>query len=211
MQPDLTINKTNLQPVQPKVEKPEPEETRQPKNIIFIGTNGTGKTSALKRLVVAELKKKDSHVLIVVPDDMEWNMVPFVNARFPERIKNYVGARKIIYFPGLLKIISDNFREGLLIFDDCRSYFRAQTDPDLLDILIRRRQKMLDVCAVGHGFSQIPPAFFTFSTHIVLFRTTDSIKKRKDDLKDFERMQEAQARVNKEAETKPHYNEIIKF
>jgi hypothetical protein len=187
------------------------EETRQPKNILFIGTNGTGKTSNLKKLVVAELKKKDSHVLIVVPDDMEWNMVPFVNSRFPERIRSYVGARKIIYFPGLLQIISDNFREGLLIFDDCRSYFTASTDPELLNILIRRRQKMLDVCAVGHGFTQIPPAFFTFATHYVLFKTIDNIDRRKNVIQNFEEMKAAQLRINEKAKTDPHHYELIKL
>jgi GTPase SAR1 family protein len=187
------------------------EETRTPKQIIIIGTNGTGKTTALKKLVAKELQKKDSHVLIVVPDDMEWNMIPFVHPKFPHRIESYVGARKIIYFPGLLEIISERFRDGMLIFDDCRAYLSASVEQDLHDILIRRRQKMIDVCAVGHGFTEVPPKFFTFCTHIVLFRTTDSINKRKDDLKDFERMKEAQARVNQKALTDPHYNEVIKF
>ncbi len=191
--------------------KTEATETRTPKQIIFIGTNGTGKTTALKKMVLAELKKKNSHVLVVVPDDMEWNSVPFVHSDFPERISHYVGIRKIIYFPGLLEIISNNFREGLLIFDDCRSYFTTTTDPTLLNILIRRRQKMLDVAVVGHGFTQIPPAFFTFATHYVLFKTIDNIERRKNVIQNFDEMKAAQLRINEKSATDAHYNEIIKL
>jgi DNA helicase HerA-like ATPase len=185
-------------------------ETRTPKQILIIGTNGTGKTTFLKQLVVNELKKKDSHILIVVPDDMEWNNVPYVHERFPQRVAKYVGVRKIIYYPGLLPIIRDNFKNGLLIFDDCRSYFKASMDIDLRGILIRRRQQMIDICAVGHGFTEIPPTFFTFATHFAVFRTIDNIERRKDVISNFEEMKEAQARVNQKAQTDAHYFEIIK-
>ena len=187
------------------------EETRTPKQILIIGTNGTGKTTFLKKLVIEELKKKDSHVLIVVPDDMEWNTIPFVHPNYPNRIEKYVGARKIIYFPGLLEIIRDRFREGLLVFDDCRSYFTAALDQELHGILIRRRQQMIDICAVGHGFTEVPPKFFTFGTHIALFRTIDNIERRKNVIQNFEAMKEAQQRINAKSANDPHYYEILKM
>lgn len=185
-------------------------ETRQPKNITILGTNGTGKTTFVKKLVLNELKKKDSHVLVVVPDDMEWVTLPWVHPRFKHRVSSYVGARKVIYEPGLLEIIDRNFTEGMLVFDDCRAYFKAATDPVLQRILIRRRQKELDIVVVGHGFTQVPPAFFTFTTHYALFKTVDNIDRRKDCIQNFPMMVEAQARINKMAEKDPHYHEVIK-
>ena len=62
----------------------------------FTGPSGTGKTTLLKQLVVNELKKPDSHVLIVTPDDSEWLNIPEVHPGFPERMQEYKGVRKII-------------------------------------------------------------------------------------------------------------------
>lgn len=218
--PGREADEGNPKPATPPT---EPVEVRTPKQIIIIGTNGTGKTTFAKNLVLAELKKKDSHILLVVPDDMEWNTIPFVHPDYPHRIEKYVGARKICYFPGLLEIIRDRFREGLLIFDDCRAYFTAALDSELHSILIRRRQQMIDIVAVGHGFTEIPPKFFTFGTHIALFRTIDNIDRRKNVIQNFEEMKEAQQRINSRATdttkawTKSgkiadnaHYYEIIK-
>ena len=185
-------------------------EPRTPKQIIVLGTNGTGKTTLVKKLVINEMKKKDSHVLVTVPDDMEWPTLSYVHPKFPHRIENYVGARKIIYEPGLLDIIRERFRNGLLVFDDCRAYFTASLDQDLHSLLIRRRQQMIDIIAVGHGFTEVPPKFFTFATHFALFKTIDNINRRKNFIQNFEEMKEAQERINEKAKTNPHYYEIIK-
>jgi Cdc6-like AAA superfamily ATPase len=186
------------------------EGARTPKQIIVLGTNGTGKTTFVKKLVINELKKTDSHVLVVVPDDMEWNTLEYVHPKFPERIAWYKGARKIIYFDGLLDIIRDCFRNGLIIFDDCRAYFTASLDAQLHSLLIRRRQQMIDIVAVGHGFTEVPPKMFTFATHYALFKTIDNIERRKHVIQNFTEMKEAQQRVNEKAGTEPHYFEIIK-
>jgi len=189
----------------------KPEETRTPKQIIVLGTNGTGKTTFLKKLVISELKKKDSHILIVVPDDMEWNSVEFVHPKFPERIERYVGVRKIIYYPGLLDIIRERFRNGLLVFDDCRAYFTASLDSDLHSLLIRRRQQMIDIVAVGHGFTEVPPKMFTFATHYALFKTIDNIDRRKNFIQNYPVMKIAQERINNKSQIEPHYHEVIKI
>jgi ABC-type Mn2+/Zn2+ transport system ATPase subunit len=184
-------------------------ETRTPKQIIVLGTNGTGKTTLVKKLVINELKKEDSHVLVVVPDDMEWDSLEYVHPKFPHRIEWYKGARKIIYFDGLLDIIRERFRNGLVVFDDCRAYFDASLDRDLHSLLIRRRQQMIDIIAVGHGFTEVPPKFFTFATHYALFKTIDNINRRKYVIQNFEDMAEAQKRINTISREKPHYFEII--
>ena len=185
-------------------------EGRTSKLMIVLGTNGTGKTTLAKKLVLNELKKKDSHILIVTPDDMEWRSIPWVHPSFKHRIRTYVGVRKIIYEKGLLDNIWKNFRNGMLIFDDSRVYFKAKTDDELQTVLIRRRQITSDIVVVGHGFTQTPPAFFTFATHFILFKTIDNIKRRKDFIQNFEEMETAQKRVNEKATKDPHYFEIIK-
>ena len=184
---------------------------RTPKQIIVLGTNGTGKTTFVKKLVLNEIRKKDSHVLVVVPDDIEWNTLPDVHPKFLNRIENYVGARKIIYYPGLIDNIRENFRNGLVVFDDCRAYFDASLDSALHALLIRRRQQMIDIIAVGHGFTEVPPKMFTFATHYALFKTIDNVDRRKNVIQNFEQMKQAQQRVNLKALTQQHHYEIIKI
>lgn len=183
---------------------------RPAKLIIVIGYNGTGKTTLVKKIIAAELKKQEGRALIVTPDDIEFQSLEYVHDRFPERIKWYKGARKIIYFDGLLPIIANNYRNGLLVFDDCRAYLDAKVDQDLHNLLIRRRQKSIDIVAAGHGFTEIQPKLFTFASEIILFKTIDNIERRKNVLKDFEKMKAAQALVNNEAMKNPHYYKIIK-
>lgn len=187
----------------------EKKNERPTKLIIVLGYNGTGKTTLVKKTVLNELRH-NRRALIVTPDDAEWQTIEAVHPKWPERIKNYVGARRIIYYNGLLPIITENYRNGLLIFDDCRAYLTASLDMDLHNLMIRRRQKMIDIIAVGHGFTEVPPKFFTFASHIILFRTIDNIERRKNVLRDFAEMKAAQEAVNHIAETQnPYHYQII--
>ena len=199
-------------------------QERPTKLILIIGYNGTGKTTITKKLVLSELKKNNSHILVVTPDDIEWHSLPEVSERFPTRVTYYKGARKIIYNDKLeypdqrthelqkgntVDLIADYFRNGLVVFDDCRSYFNASLESSLHNLLIRRRQKMIDIIMVAHGFTEIPPKAFTFASDIILFKTMDNIDKRKPYLKDFEKMKQMQEYVNKQAKVNPHFNIVI--
>lgn len=176
---------------------------------IVLGYTGTGKSTFVKKMVKNELAGPRRRALIVTPDDREWPGVDYFNMRFPERLGQFVGVRKIIYQKGLLDVIKENFKRGLLIFDDCRAYMKAVTDEELHYLLIRRRQNEFDMVAVGHGFTEVPPKFFTFATNIVLFQTKDNIAKRKDDLRDYEKMVKAQGYINRKALNDKHYHEVI--
>lgn len=183
---------------------------RPAKLTLIIGTNYTGKTTLERHLIKSMINAKQ-RVLVVVPDDIEFPELEYANLELPQKYTSE--ARKVVFeIKHTLPLIRKNFNgPGAVFFEDCRSFTRAQLDDELHGLIIRRRQKMIDIFAVGHGFTEIPPKFFTFATDIILFRTTDNIISRKDVIKDFDRMAEAQARVNKKAINDPHYFEIIKY
>lgn len=175
---------------------------------IILGSNGTGKTTLLRSI----LQRSNQRTLIVTPDDIEWTDYEAVTLDKPEDFI-FTGIRRHVFDPsknGTLKKL-EYFKKGILVFDDCRSYFPAKTPQELHQLLIRRRQREVDIFAVGHGFTEVPPVFFTFANGIFLFRTTDNIIRRKDCLKDFDKTAGAQVRVNHKAKLDPHYFEYIPF
>ncbi len=175
---------------------------------IILGANGTGKTTLLRSI----LQHSNQRTLIVTPDDIEWTDYEAVTLDKPEDFI-FTGIRRHVFDTsknGTLKKL-EFFKKGILVFDDCRSYFPAKTPQELHQLLIRRRQREVDVFAVGHGFTEVPPVFFTFANGIFLFRTTDNIIRRKDCLKDFDKTAGAQVRVNHKAKSDPHYFEYIPF
>lgn len=188
------------------------EAQRPAKLTLIIGTNGTGKTTVQKN-ILEELYKNDPEnfkALIVCPDPIEWTECEDVELSEKSDFV-FRGVRRHIYNPKVTLKELHRFVRGYLMLDDCRAYLKASTADDIHALLVRRRQRMVDVFAVAHGFNEIPPVFFTFASDIILFRTTDNIAKRRDCLKDYDTMRLAQARINKKAENNPHYFEHIKF
>ena len=190
-----------------------PIETERPAKLtLIIGTNGTGKTTVQKDILEFLYKEDPENfkALIVTPDPIEWRDCEDVEL---SQKSDFVfrGVRRHIYDPELTLKRLEGFKRGYLMLDDCRAYLKASTTNAIYQLITRRRQRMVDVFAVAHGFTQVPPVFFAFATDIILFRTVDNIAKRRNDLNDYDRIKIAQARINKKAEKDPHYCEHITF
>jgi len=176
--------------------------------IIVIGTNGTGKTTILDQFIKVESNRS----LIVAPDDKDWLHIPLIYDITKETFQ-YTGIKRRIWENNLdLDYIVNNFENGLLVFDDCRSYFKSgNIDTALHRLMIRRRQAQIDIMVAAHGFSEIPPKFYTFATDIILFKTCDNIASRKNYIREYDKMLYAQTSVNILAETNPHAKILIKL
>lgn len=144
---------------------------RQPIFILIVGTNGTGKSTLILNRFIRNSKRK---TLIVDPDGMEqvWDQFPSIDssevAKPPYRITK-------ILFEGQETIESfRDFTNGQLILDDCRYYIRGNIEGSIRQLFIRRKQLCQDQIASAHGLSEVPATFWTFATHLILFKTTDS-------------------------------------
>jgi ABC-type polar amino acid transport system ATPase subunit len=209
MEPDTSQQPKEIRQLQQEPPKQKTKE-RETFQTVVIGTNGTGKTTIIKKIVIAALKA-GQRVLVVTPDFAEWLTLPEIHERYRSRIEWYKGGRRMIYQEGDLKLINDHFRNGLIVFDDCRSYLDARTSKEIHNLVIRRRQFMVDLIFVAHGFTEIPPKFFTFASQFIIFKTRDSIDIRKKELgSDFENIKQVVNTVNAEAVKDKHFYKIVK-
>lgn len=183
---------------------------RVAKLTVILGANQTGKTSLIEKILNS--RPKDERQLILTPDPIEWQQVPEISEDHRE-IYNFTGRRRLIYDSKKTLEAAAKFDNGLIIYDDCRVYLMSHTDEEIARLFIRRAQKMADIFAVGHGFSEIPPRFFTFASEFILFRTSDNPKRRKEYFSSdeiYEKIKETSERINLQAVKNPHIFTIIK-
>lgn len=177
---------------------------------IICGINGTGKTTFLKKLL-SELVQVGNRVLVVTPDPIEWKEATPI--RSWTELYNFEGMRRIVYSESTMDNIRKYYSNGVLVFDDARTYIRAQSNDFMQWLQIRRRQAGIDLFSVFHGLTQVPPVYFTFATNLILFYTKDNIKRRGDyiDDSDFELIQAAKRRIERNIKINPYAYEIVKL
>lgn len=176
------------------------QDPRTAKLTILLGFNGTGKTTMLKKILAASNRR----CLVVTPDDIEWNEYPENELSSPSDFL-FTGIQRHIFNEEITLDRLKLFKKGVVVFDDCRAYLKAATSEEMRMLLIRRRQRMVDVFVVGHGFTEVPPVFFTFGTDMILFKTIDNISRRKNCLREYEKMVSEQEAVNRAAAKNPHF------
>ena len=142
---------------------------RQSLFFIIVGTNGTGKTTLLNKLI----SEKGGKSLVIDPDGLEWQHIEEIQ---PEKARELKSGQAKILAPTIedLEELID-FQNGSLVLDDCRFYLKSRMEESIRRILIRRRHNAIDVFAVAHGLSEVPASFYTFATHLICFKTNDSL------------------------------------
>jgi len=179
------------------------------KFMLALGAPGTGKSTQVMRLMI-NFVKRGGRVLILMADDSEYQTVDYVDFEDPQAIRSFKGIKKTIFDTEYTtsKIVN-HLTHCMIVMEDCMSYYGNAIPIDLRRMLIRRRHYHLNTIAVGHGFTEMPPKFFTFATDIMLFQTLDNIKKRKDDIKNYYVMEAAKRRIDQKAQHDKYYFEII--
>lgn len=153
------------------------------KRIVVCGTNGTGKTTFVKKLIESVLLSgANKKALSVLPDDGEPLFRPYTEIeRHHLKMISTIKDRTLkVYFDesrkGKISMwdeIRVNFQNGILVLDDAK-FYTGSNDDDLKKLFIRSRQNNIHIVFICHGLSEIPPNLFTFCTEMALFNTTDS-------------------------------------
>ena len=187
---------------------------RQTKRTLIIGAPGTGKTTLLHHILAQSGQK----TLVITPYMNEWTETDANGVElYPEihdlRASNlyYTGIQRHVFRPKYTLENLDKFRRGIIVFDDCRGYFKANLDEKIHALLLGTRQNMIDVFAVAHGFREVPPVFFTFATDYILFRTEDNLDRRASDIRCIDVVRKMQSLVNANSVQNPYYYQWFKL
>lgn len=176
--------------------------------MIVAGTNGTGKTTFAEKLI-STLKKP---VIVIDPDGMEktWQKYPTIEKSDIYYLQPGKKVR-IIYddddktFFEMLRTI----KNSAIIFDDAMFFLEDRKNENFRKLFIRRRQLNNDIIFICHGLSEIPPSFWTFATHLVLFKTRDGFERSKKNIPNFETVKNGIFLVNEKAKNNHYHKEII--
>lgn len=177
------------------------------KMVVVLGATGTGKTTAIKNV----LRASERRALIISLDGKEWQGLPLTELKSAQDY-GFLDIRVHIWDPARSLSVLKYFRNGIIVFDDCRAYIRATMSDELHRFLIMMRHSAVDIFAIAHGFTEVPPVFFTFSTDFILFKTLDSITRRRQYISNYKAVAAKVREVNAiAAGQKPHpknYNGI---
>tara|TARA_R110000744_G_scaffold60835_3_gene125955 strand:- start:3713 stop:4339 length:627 start_codon:yes stop_codon:yes gene_type:complete len=168
---------------EPKKEEQQQKTTkvRQVLFFIIVGTNGTGKTTLTRKLIA------NRKTLVLDPDGLEWSNLPTISIDEVALLKEGKSARIIAPEPKeIVELV--NYRNGNLVLDDCRYYVRSRIEEGVRQLLVRRRQKDVDIFAVAHSLNEVPPTFWTFATHLVLFKIKDNPQRLKQNIPKFKEL-----------------------
>jgi ABC-type cobalamin/Fe3+-siderophores transport system ATPase subunit len=158
---------------------------RDAQTTIIIGRNGTGKSTFCEKI----LKKLKGKALVVTYNGAPKIWRPFPEAPLEDKgkmekikkgIRQVIAARYEVNARqnDTFKNIYNNFRNGTVIFDDCRGYITSNVDNDkyFRHLLLDFRHKMLDLFFVVHSPSDVPPRVWGFASTVFVGSTASFLK-----------------------------------
>lgn len=183
------------------------------KLICIVGTNGTGKTFLANQFVEKELGK-GGKVLVVTSHDNEWTQFEDLDT-FNDFAS---GGRRIVMYPDeeeqTIQRISEKMYKGLLVMDDCGGYLGNNPPKSFKQLMISRKQLMLDILFTAHSLRDLPKAIFAFNPVLILKNTTAGLEGREKILAAngaLEKVQAAQLEIKKKIKKEPFYQKIIEL
>lgn len=171
------------------------------------GTTGTGKSYKANEIAKKLASKSNNKVLVIsyAGSGDSWNHCKEIEPTEKD-LKFKTGWKKIIYlkhysrkdkkFP-LLEIFN-HFRNGIIIFDDCKMYMKGdwENTPGLKLICNEHRHFGYDMFFIAHSPKHIPKQVWAYIAHAWVFKCAMKLEESDLDNENALKFVEAQKKVN---------------
>lgn len=176
--------------------------------ILIAGAQGCGKTTYA--LEMFNSYPKQGIIIDTGAGEEAFDVFPEVTI---QQLKDNREKVKILYDESkdFFPIMSRNFANGIILFDDGMYFMADRKNENFRKLLMTRRQRNIDIVFICHGITEVPPSFWTFCTHLVLFKTIDNIKRAEKNAPQYDRIEKATIYVNEMSKKNPYHKEILKL
>lgn len=179
-------------------------ELRNNKVILLIGRRGAGKTFYARNFI-NEYRKAHVQQKILVVDTFrnpKYLDIPVVELDMIERWRR---ANTYFCFDSDTRLINatlQNLYNALVVYEDATKFFDSNSLPlDLKKYVIDTKQKNVDILMLFHGFTFCPPQLFRLCDEIIILKTNDTPKNRKNDIPNYEYLLECHEAVMASSDT----------
>lgn len=147
------------------------------------------------------MKSKRTLVITQTGNPEIWKDLKEIDITDKKAMSRFKGFRKVIamkYNKKTVLHLWENFKNGLLIFDDCKPYIKSNLEhtKGLVELLADFRHLGLDICFVLHSASQVPPDVWSHCKFAFIGKTNRLVTK-KIEITNLEEVIEVQKEVNK--------------
>lgn len=142
---------------------------------IMVGRKGTGKSTKLA-VIAAKYPASKKVLIIDVNGSPAYNNFERIEISKLKHLKS--GKVKLLGTPSDsdLEFIAENFRDGLVIFEDCTKYIESSPSRAIKTFLVDHRMYRCDLIFTFHSLKRIPPFFFEMTSYITLCKTQEQIE-----------------------------------
>jgi hypothetical protein len=140
---------------------------------VIVGGKGTGKSTKLAE--IASKYPENKKVLILdVNGSPAYNTFTQVDISKIKRLNR--GVVRMMGTPDeeTLKTIAKDFRNGLIIFEDCTKYIFGYVSPEIKTFLVDHRMYGCDLIFTFHSLKMIPPFFWQMISYVTISKTLEN-------------------------------------
>lgn len=164
----------------------------------IVGRKGTGKSTELAK--IAKKYPTDRKVLVLdVNGSPAYNGFKEISISQVKLLRS--GVVKLMGTPTreTLATIASDFRNGLVIFEDCTKYIDGNVSPEIKAFLIDHRMYGCDLIFTFHSLKRVPPFFWEQLAYVTLLKTQETFEtaRNRQIIPNYEEMLKAFNQVNR--------------
>ena len=173
---------------------------------LFIGSQGTGKTTICREFANAFLNLSAQNKIIVVDTDAH----PFYNDYTVVNIDELAMCKsKLIRCEDaddsiLFNELNTFQRNAFIIFEDAAKYISSNVSTALKRCIIDKRKRNFDLAFMFHSFSDVPPYIAKNYQAIILFKTGDNYEVKQPKFSNWHTIKEAAMKLQKDKNFNAH-------